>query len=166
MHRQPITPRHRADLARLLEGRIDTKLLTRREIHDFFGYCDSLGCAKGEIIADIGDVGESLFFVLEGEALLTVQMPHGEMEVGRILPGEILGEMSFFDRTPREVRLRAAADTRFLRLTRKLYERMRFEHPILAVMMLEVCITSLDRLYRRTSKDISQMNRYMHWTGR
>jgi CRP-like cAMP-binding protein len=88
------------------------------------------------------------------------------MEIGKIQPGEMLGEMSFFDRKPREIRLRAGEDTRLLRISRRMYDRLRLERPLLAVLLLEVAIISLDHLYRRTSSDMAQLNRYIHRTGR
>jgi len=166
MERLTLTAEDRETLARYLGQLVDTSILTRREINDFFDYCDLMAPKKGEIIADIGQVGESLFFVLEGQGCLMAQLPESEMEIGKIHPGEMLGEMSFFDRKPREIRLRAGEDTRLLRISRRMYDRLRLERPILAVLLLEVAIISLDHLYRRTSADMAQLNRYIHRTGR
>jgi CRP-like cAMP-binding protein len=166
MERLPITQEDREHLAQFLGKLVDTSILTHREIHDFLDYCDLMAPKKGEVIADFGDVGEALFFVLEGQGCLMAQMPESEMEIGKIQPGEMLGEMSFFDRKPREVRLRAGADTRLLRIKRSMYQRLRLERPLLAVLLLEVAIISLDHLYRRTSTDMTQLNRYIHRTGR
>ena len=166
MESLPITPKDRENLAQFLGSLVDTSILLRREVHDFLDYCDLMAPKKGEIIADIGQVGEALFFVLEGHGCLMAQMPESEMEIGKIQPGEMLGEMSFFDRKPREVRLRAGADTRLLRISRTMYQRLRLERPLLAVLLLEAAIISLDHLYRRTSTDMTQLNRYIHRTGR
>lgn len=166
MESLPITHKDRENLAQFLGNMVDTSVLLRREIHDFLDYCDLMAPKKGEIIADIGQVGEALFFVLEGHGCLMAQMPESEMEIGKIQPGEMLGEMSFFDRKPREVRLRAGADTRLLRISRTMYQRLRLERPLLAVLLLEAAIISLDHLYRRTSTDMTQLNRYIHRTGR
>ncbi len=166
MERLSITPEDREHLTQFLGKLVDTSILTHREIHDFLDYCDLMAPKKGEVIADFGEVGEALFFVLEGQGCLMAQMPESEMEIGKIQPGEMLGEMSFFDRKPREVRLRAGADTRLLRIKRSMYQRLRLERPLLAVLLLEVAIISLDHLYRRTSTDMTELNRYIHRTGR
>jgi CRP-like cAMP-binding protein len=166
MERLPITTEDREALGRFLGNLVDTSILTRREIYDFLDYCDLMSPKKGEIIADIGQVGESLFFVLDGQGCLMAQLPESEMEIGKILPGEMLGEMSFFDRKPRDIRLRAGEDTRLLRISRRMYDRLRLERPLLAVLLLEVALISLDHLYRRTSADVAQLNRYVHRTGR
>ncbi len=166
MQRLPITNEDRENLARFLGGLTDTSLIIQREVIDFLDYCDLMAVKAGEVIAEIGEVGEALFFVLEGECRLVAQLPESEMDVGKIQPGEMLGEMSFFDRKPRDVRLRAGTDTRLLRIRRRMYERLRLERPILAVLLLEVAIISLDHLYRRTSTDMAELNRYIHRTGR
>lgn len=166
MERLSISSEDRENLAHFLGQLVDTSILTRREIHDFLDYCDLMAPKKGEVIADIGQVSEALFFVLEGQGCLFAQLPESEMEIGKVLPGEILGEISFFDHQPRETRLRAGEDTRLLRISRKMYDRLRLERPLLAVLLLEVAMISLDHLYRRTSSDMAQLNRYVHRTGR
>ena len=136
------------------------------EYATFLEYCELVEFKEGEVIADIGEVGESLYFVVEGEVALVTGSTASEVEVGRIHTGELMGEMSFFDRKPREIRLRAGEDTRLLRISRVMYNRLRLERPLLAVLLLEVAIISLDHLYRRTSSEMAQINRYMYRTGR
>ncbi|OZB48095.1 MAG: Crp/Fnr family transcriptional regulator, partial [Thiomonas sp. 14-66-4] len=75
MESLPITPKDRENLAQFLGNLVDTSILLRREVHDFLDYCDLMAPKKGEIIADIGQVGEALFFVLEGHGCLMAQMP-------------------------------------------------------------------------------------------
>ncbi|MDD3610345.1 MAG: cyclic nucleotide-binding domain-containing protein [Halothiobacillaceae bacterium] len=163
-----ITEQDREHLIGFLGGRVDCRVLTRREINDFLDYCELLSVPTGQIIADIGEVGESLYFLLEGEASLIVGPRENEVEVGRILTGEMLGEMSFFDRQPRLVRLRSIGKqpARLLRLPRLMYERLRLERPFLAVLLLEYALISLDHLYRRTSTDVAVLNQYIHNIGK
>ena len=73
-----------------------------------------------------------------------------------------MGEMSFFDREPRSARIRAMADTQLLKLSRKMYTRLRVEHPYIAVNLLEHAIISLDHLFRRVGMDIASFNQYMY----
>ncbi|MFP4155909.1 MAG: Crp/Fnr family transcriptional regulator [Halothiobacillaceae bacterium] len=161
-----ITDQDREQLTSFLGKHVDTNLLTDREIRDFLDYCDLLDVDSGQIIAEIGEVGESIYFLLEGEATLIVGPEENEVAVGHICAGEMLGEMSFFDRQPRLVRLRAKQRTRLLRLSRDMYCRLRLERPVMTVLLLEYAIVSLDHLYRRTSTDLAQLNRYIHNIGK
>ncbi|MEW5839202.1 MAG: cyclic nucleotide-binding domain-containing protein [Pseudomonadota bacterium] len=137
------------------------------EYATFLEYCELVEYEEGEVIADIGEIGEALFFVVEGEVALVTGSTAAEVEVGRIFEGELMGEMSFFDRNPRNVRLKAATPRdRLLKLTRPMYKRMRIEHPYIAVNLLEYAIISLDHLFRRASEDVSNLNLYVFGSGK
>jgi len=137
------------------------------EYATFLEYCELVEFKEGEVIADIGEVGEALYFVVEGDVALVTGSTASEVEVGRIHQGELMGEMSFFDRKPRQVRLKAASSReRLLKLTRPMYKRMRIEHPYIAVNLLEYVIISLDQLFRRASEDVSNLNLYVFGSGK
>ena len=137
------------------------------EYTTFLEYCELVEYQEGDTIADIGDVGEALFFVVEGEVALVTGSTASEVEVGRIHTGELMGEMSFFDRNPRQVRLKAATPRdRLLKLSRPMYKRLRIEHPYIAVNLLEYAIISLDHLFRRASEDVSNSSHYVFQTGK
>jgi len=141
--------------------------LTVKEVQILLDYTEIVDFKKGQIIADIGDVGEALFFVIDGEAALLHDDGSNETEVGRIPSGELMGEMSFFDREPRSVRMRATnANTRLLRLSRTMYNRLRIEHPYIAVNLLEHAIVSLDHLFRRLSSDVATYSNYLYGKGK
>ncbi len=137
--------------------------LTLREVQTLLEFTELVEFRKNAIIADIGEVGEALYFVVKGEVALMYDANGQSVEVGGIKEGELVGEMSFFDREPRSVRLLAkSADTRLLRLSRIMYQRLRVEHPFIAVNLLEHAIINLDHLFRRVSQDVADFNRYIY----
>ena len=159
--------REQIDLAKFLNQQYLCESLTIKEVQTLLDYTELVTFKQGEIIADIGDVGESLFFVVKGEALLVYQDGDDETEVGRMKDGELIGEMSFFDRRPRSVRMRANTDdTQLLKLTRAMYNRLRVEHPYIAVNLLEHAIISLDHLVRRLSTEEVNLSRYIYGPGK
>ncbi|OYY73585.1 MAG: hypothetical protein B7Y40_08615 [Gammaproteobacteria bacterium 28-57-27] len=144
-----------------------SETMKHSEYATFLEYCELVEYKEGDTIADIGEVGEALFFVVEGEVALVTGSTASEVEVGRIREGELMGEMSFFDRKPRQVRLKAATPRdRLLKLTRPMYKRLRIEHPYIAVNLLEYAIISLDHLFRRASEDVSNLNLYVFGSGK
>ncbi|MEW6692659.1 MAG: Crp/Fnr family transcriptional regulator [Pseudomonadota bacterium] len=162
-----ISPEERSQLAKILREQWPSETMKGSEYETFLEYCELIEVKQGEIIADIGEVGEALYFVVEGEVSLVTGSPASEIEVGRIHTGELMGEMSFFDRKPRQVRLKAATPRdRLLKLTRPMYKRLRIEHPYIAVNLLEYAIISLDHLFRRASEDVSNLNLYLFGTGK
>ncbi|MDX1811397.1 MAG: cyclic nucleotide-binding domain-containing protein [Gammaproteobacteria bacterium] len=141
--------------------------LTIKEVQTFIDYTEVVVFSKGEVIADIGEVGEALYFVIDGVTALYYEDAGEETEVGKGSRGELMGEMSFFDREPRSVRIKAIADnTRLLKLSRKMYSRLRIEHPFIAVNLLEHAIVSLDHLFRQISSDVATFSHMLYGKGK
>ena len=43
-----------------------------------------------------------------------------------------------------------------------MYQRLRIEHPFIAVNLLEDTIVSLDRLFRRVTQDVATYAKYLY----
>jgi CRP-like cAMP-binding protein len=141
--------------------------LTVKEVQLLLDYTEVVTFAKDEVIAEIGTVGESLYFVIQGEAVLQHGDTTGETEIGRIQEGELMGEMSFFDLEPRSVRMTAVQDkTQLLKLSRTMYNRLRVEYPYIAVNILEHAIVSLDHLFRRLTSDVATYSNILYGKGK
>ena len=154
------------DLAQFLNQQYLCESLTIKEVTTLIDYTELVVCNKGDVIADIGEVGEALYFVIAGETALYAG-DKAQSQVGLIKAGELMGEMSFFDREPRSVRAKAMQDdTRLLKLSRAMYKRLRVEHPYIAVNLLEHAIISLDHLFRQVSKDVTTLSSYFYAPGK
>jgi len=137
--------------------------LTIREVITFLEFTEAVSFKKGDIIADIGDIGDALFFVIEGVTGLFHENQGKEVEIGELEAGELMGSMSFFDNKPRSARIRAMSkNTRLLRISKTMYNRLRVQHPYISVLLLEQAIMSLDHLFRGVSMDIASFNQYMY----
>ncbi len=151
------------NLTEFLNKQYLCECLTVREINTLLDFTEEVVFKKSAIIADIGEVGEALYFVIAGEAALFYEAEGEVVEIGRAKEGGMIGSMSFFDREPRSVRMVAMSpDTKLLRLSRIMYQRLRVEHPFIAVNILEDAIVSLDRLFRRVSEDVATFSRYLY----
>ncbi len=158
--------RDRKELEHFLSQQYLAQSLTLGEIGTLLEYTECVEFNKGEVIAEIGEVGEALFFVLSGEVALFNVTSGKEVEVGRMLAGELMGEMSFFDREPRSARLKAhKKQTEVLRMSRAMYKRLRVEHPYIAVNVLEQAIISLDHLVRRMGSNTANLAGYLFSSG-
>lgn len=137
--------------------------LTINEVNTFLEFTEAVSFKKGDIIADIGDIGDALFFVIEGVTGLFHENQGKEVEIGELEAGELMGSMSFFDNKPRSARIRAMSkNTRLLRISKTMYNRLRVQHPYISVLLLEQAIMSLDHLFRGVSMDIASFNQYMY----
>jgi len=153
------------DLIQFLKGQVWCDSLTIGEVKTFLEFTQLVSCKSNEVIAEIGEVGEALYLVISGEVAL-YRDKNNSTDVGRIKEGEIMGEMSFFDRRPRSVRLEAVKSTQLLKLSRAMYQRLRVEHPYIALNLLEHAVVSLDHLFRRASHDMSTFANYLYALGR
>ena len=155
------------DLKSFMNQQYLCESLTLSEVEKLLEYTELARYAQNDIIADAGDVGEALYFVVKGEAALVYDDDGRDIEVGSMKEGELMGEMSFFDRKPRLLRMRAISpDTQLLKLTRAMYKRLRVEHPYIAVNLLEHAIISLDHLVRRLSTEEVNLSRYIYGPGK
>ena len=98
------------DLKAFMNQQYLCESLTLKEVETLLEYTELAGYSKDEIIAEAGEVGEALYFVVKGEAGLLFDDHGREMVVGVMKEGELMGEMSFFDRQPRMLQMRATAN--------------------------------------------------------
>jgi CRP-like cAMP-binding protein len=112
-------------------------------------------------------VGSEFYLVLDGKIRLVNEEGGKEIDVGRIDSGCLAGEMSFFDRQPRSIWLRASrkVGVSLLAISRPMYKRICVEHPYISVNLLEFVVMSLDKLIRNSSKDMATMYKQVAGIG-
>lgn len=64
----------------------------------------------GAALVEEGERADDLFFVGEGELAVTRAGEDGDVALGRLGPGDIVGEVALFDRGPRSATVRARTD--------------------------------------------------------
>jgi signal-transduction protein with cAMP-binding, CBS, and nucleotidyltransferase domain len=155
-----------AELAQFMSQQYLCESLTVAEVNTLLNYLSVLHFDYDDVISDIGDVGDDLFFVVKGEIALIIPDGQNEYEVVRTGVGEMLGMMSFFDKRARSARLVAkGADTQVLKLSRAMYKRMKVEHPYIAINIVEQAVLSMDKLFRSVSSDFAQFSHYLYGAG-
>jgi CRP-like cAMP-binding protein len=141
--------------------------LTRAEVETLTAYLQEREYNQDQTISDAGEVGDSLMFIFKGKVGFSSYDGQDEVNVGIQGVGNLIGEMSFFDRKPRGLRMYSSSKTvMVLSLTRPMYDRLKVEHPFIAVNILENAIVSLDHLVRSMSENMAQIEHYMHGYGR
>lgn len=141
--------------------------LTRDEVKRLTKYLQEQHYSQGEIISDMGEIGDALYYVYKGKVGFYTRNGQDIIEVGVQTEGTLIGEMSFFDRRPRDLRMQAdSRDVVLIALSRAMYDRLKIEEPYIAVNILENAIVSLDHLVRAMSQDITAMEHYLMGTGK
>lgn len=90
----------------------------------------------GESPVRTGDIGDSLFVVLEGEMEASVMKPEGRQVLKEMYPGDVFGEMAFVTSQPRTADVTALTDTRLLKINFDEIAKLRRFSPYLASQLM------------------------------
>lgn len=66
---------------------------------------------KGEILFREGDASDAMYVIKSGKIAITKTKGNSEIILAELKPGEMLGEMAFFDNSPRSAGARAVVDS-------------------------------------------------------
>lgn len=71
---------------------------------------------KGDILFREGDVSDAMYVIKAGRIAITKAKGSGEIVLAELKPGEMLGEMAFFDNKPRSAGAKAVQDAEVIAL--------------------------------------------------
>lgn len=105
----------------------------------------------GEVVVREGDAGSSMFVVVSGEVMVSIQPDN--QEVARIPRGGFVGEMSLLTGAPRNATVRAVVDTELVEITADAFKQVVLANPA-AVDQVGAAVTRRRRELdeRRTSE--------------
>lgn len=89
--------------------------------------------AQGEFAVREGEVDRSFFIIARGAFEVLVPTGDGPRRVRVLEPGDLFGEVGFFDGLPRSANVVALEDAEALVLTQAAFQRLRLTHPRLAL---------------------------------
>jgi len=87
----------------------------------------------GEFAVREGELDRSFFIISRGSFEVLVPAPEGARHVRVLEPGDLFGEVGFFDGRPRSADVVALGDAEALVLTQAAFQRLRLAHPRLAL---------------------------------
>jgi CRP-like cAMP-binding protein len=118
----------------------------------FFGGLDSaklkllaftshaLRFAPGEILVRKGDVSDTAFVILEGDAEILGETQGGDFVIAVVGPNASIGEMGVIQNVPRGATVRAKSAVRALRISGEVFLRLISENPACALdVMRQLC---------------------------
>jgi CRP/FNR family cyclic AMP-dependent transcriptional regulator len=71
---------------------------------------------KGQLLFREGDASDAMYVVKKGRVTITKTKGESEIELAEMGPGQMFGEMAFFDKKPRSANARAAVDSEIISL--------------------------------------------------
>ncbi len=105
-----------------------------------------------EMVFREGDIGDTLFLVLEGEvAVIKDCDAEREFELDSIGPGDYFGEMALFGDDRRSATIRVKKNARFLTLNKQELQEIVREYPQIALHVCRVLSMRIRRLHGKIS---------------
>ncbi|MEO1055994.1 MAG: cyclic nucleotide-binding domain-containing protein [Actinomycetota bacterium] len=103
--------------------------------------------AAEAVVALEGDAADEVFVLLTGELVAERRTAHGDVQVGRVSAGEVVGEITVIAGGRRTASLRATSPCEVLVIARDVFERWLIEHPALADRVSQQARERLDRTH-------------------
>jgi CRP-like cAMP-binding protein len=127
---------HALDTGETDERQAFLAALDEDDVATVLAHTEARRYAPGELAIRCGDVDRSLYVITAGEFEVLVPAPDGPQRVGRLRPGDIFGDLAFFDGEPRSADVRAMEDSEALIMTLAGFDRLRLAHPRLALSVV------------------------------
>ncbi len=102
-----------------------------------FAYAEQRPFRRGELLIRAGEVDRSLIVIGEGALDVFVHdADGGTRNTGEVHQGDVIGEVAFFDGSPRSASVRAATDGEARVLSREAFDVFAAYEPVLARALL------------------------------
>ncbi|WP_185985069.1 cyclic nucleotide-binding domain-containing protein [Aureimonas mangrovi] len=101
--------------------------------------------AAGDVLFHQGEVGDSAYLIMSGEAVVLASSPIGEIELARFGRNDIVGEIGILCDIPRTATVRAESDLATLQIGKDCLSDMLDAFPSMARAMLREMALRLNR---------------------
>lgn len=78
----------------------------------------------GKVIIEEGSTSEEMYVLVEGELVVTKHQDPRDVELARIGPGEVVGELALLDKAPRIASVSASIPSRLVRIPAEAFEAL------------------------------------------
>jgi len=122
--------------------------------------------AQWDTVVRLGDPGDAMFFVLDGELRARVTVGDRETILSTFGAGEFFGDIALFDHGPRSADVLANVDSTLLRLSSISFHRLAKEAPSLATPFLQATSRTLASRIRADNKRLGVINQQFSASGK
>jgi CRP-like cAMP-binding protein len=130
--------------------------LTREALTMFASVTAEESHATGTKLFQYGDPGDKLFIILEGKVRISREVAGmGEEALAVLGPGEVFGEMSLLDESPRSADARVHERCRMLIITKEAFDELLYQQKELAYEVLWNCVRILSARLRETNEKLT-----------
>ena len=120
-------------------------------------YLEKQRVTQWSVVVRQGEVGDAMFFILEGELRARVMSGERETILSTFGPGEVFGDMALFDHGPRSADVVANVDSTVVKLSAAQFARLTKEAPALAAPFLQASAKTLAARIRADNKRLDRV---------
>jgi len=113
----------------------------------------------GQVLFNQGDMGDSAYIVIEGEAEVLINTPGGQIKVADLKRNAIVGEIAILCDVPRTATVKAQSRLVTLRIAKETFFRLLTEFP-------QISIEIMRELARRLEKTNEQLRQAVARAGK
>ncbi|WP_322512676.1 SpoIIE family protein phosphatase [Chloroflexus sp.] len=114
--------------------------------------------AAGEVLFHQGDTGAECFIILGGAVEVITFVNGSELRLEVFHTGQIIGEMSLIDHSPRSATVRAIEPSRLVALNEAVFAQLIGSSPALAMTMLRSIVSRVRNTNQRMIHDLERKN--------
>lgn len=126
--------------------------LSDEQLERFAGFVEIQKVPQWSVVVQQGDPGDAMYFVLEGELRVRINILGKETILATLSAGEMFGDVALFDRGPRSADVVANADSVLAKVTSAGFDTLAQEAPDLATPLLRAIGKTLTARIRADNK--------------
>jgi signal transduction histidine kinase len=117
--------------------------LPEADLEQLYRPAEPLTLQPGALLIEEGAPGDALFVLIDGELQVTKRSGGHDVKVAVRLPGEVIGEMSLLDNSPRSASVRGLTESHLLKVSKSVFERTLSTSPAAALATLHTVVARL-----------------------
>src|SRR3954466_1908 len=102
--------------------------------------------APGQRFFSQGDASDAAYVILDGEANVLINAPHGEIKVAEVGRNALVGEMGILSDAPRSATIAAAQPTTALRIAKRVFLELLVQFPQMSIAVMREIAGRLERM--------------------
>jgi CRP/FNR family cyclic AMP-dependent transcriptional regulator len=152
-----------AHLTELVAKSVLAKELSPGDVDIVAGLVHLHRLEDGQVITPEGEPDSHMHVVVNGALAVSRRGPDGQWENLHVMTaGDLVGELSFLDGTPRYASLRAVGRTEIFSLDRADLESLVEKHPWIAYRLMRAIVRFTHSLQRRLSMQSVELMHYLY----
>lgn len=126
--------------------------MTEEQLERFAGFVEVEKTPQWSVIVKQGDPGDTMYFILQGELRVRINVMGKETILATMGPGDFFGDISLFDHGPRAADVVANTDAVLVSISSKAVDELSREAPDLAASFLRAMGKTLTARIRADNK--------------